>query len=497
MPAHPLEALFHDRASPYDYYVGLVHFATRPATHQRFISVAKRQHRRYSQQVGRWQRLIDVKDRATLQTLKDHILAEASKSDERLAVATAAALVLLDDQLTNSLKDEAHTAKVVLPEDSPFAGARYQLLAPPETPIQQWIDATQSTLDRGNQDFEIDLPGTLGLQWRLFPLDPNPFQVSTTFEELPEHVSTMLRRRLAQRKLTLGAASPVAGLEYHCKGYGDEKHPTDGTPYRFQGLRNDGAVAKGELEAVIQRCHDLQIDILVYPELTLDTDLLGHLQDQLLWSDSPFPAMVVAGSFHEQAQQAGRYVNRSRVFDHQGREILSHDKLKSFRLTPGNIAQIQGPERQAALCQTLGIEAASGGYERIEEGQHLRIVDGPLGRMITSICLDYCGESIDAIAIRSQSNVFWAPAMTPSLGEFTRRARRYGTFCRGMSLVVNSEWLLEATGIDEEKREAFRSFCYLPMHGSIDGELCEETQTLRLFKVGEILDALRGKNPVH
>lgn len=495
-----LKSLFHPRPQLFDCYVGLIHFATQPGRLQRFEEAAKREHARIMAQVASWTWTVKAWAPDTLREMGEHLVVESQKTEEHLHVAVAAALMTLDRALSGR-HIEAHTAEVRLPVEEPFKSSRYRLLGPPETPIEGWIkSADLPEIPRRGDDFEIDLATALDLRWRAFPLEPNPFQVTVSFESLPAQVAAQLRERVERKNLVVGLVSPLAGLAYDFKSYPRELHPTDGTPYRFQGLSCRPSTAEDDIDRVLKRCRELEVDVLVYPELTLDGDLLGHLKEQLRWHNTDgFPALVVAGSFHEPAESAGRYVNRSRVFDHLGEEILRHDKLKRFRLTPADIARIKDDDKRQALCEALGIDATKGGHERIEQGQSLRIVDGPLGRMITSICLDYCGRSLDAVAKRSRSNLFWVPTMSPSLEMFKGRAAELGAYCRATTVVANSEWLLEATGVEEKLRDGLRSLCYLPYRGgkSIPLAPVDGVASLRLFRVCEIIEAIGERHSIH
>lgn len=499
-PIEALKELFHSDLGLFEAYAGLLHLAMRPPQRQRIEEISKRQHQRIARAIDHWSRSVDRWNHQTLKQLGEQLVREAGKSDQRLAVELVAALKVLDDALTVRAL-EAHNVEVLLPEGEPFRSAHYRLLRPPEAPILGWIeDADLPPIPRDSGDSEVDLPVALELGWRAFPVAPSLSGVTTVFEDLATHVAVPLRERVDQKCLTVGLVSPINGIGYQCKGYRDEVHPKDGTPYRFEGLLGDEEVARGEIQAVLERCRDLEVDVLMYPELTLDADLQGFLKDEIRWSDEDrFPAMVIAGSFHESAANAGCYVNRTRIYDGLGEEIYQHDKLKRFRLTPEDIAKIKDPGCQKRLCEALGIDGEGGGHERIEQGHIMRIVDGPLGRMVTSICLDYCGGSIEGIAKSSRSNLFWVPTMSSSLGPFRERARELGKFCKATTVVVNSEWLLEGVGIDEAHREPLRSHCYLPFSSrdSIEVIIDSSVPSLRLFRIGEIIESLGGKNSVH
>lgn len=172
-----------------------------------------------------------------------------------------------------------------------------------------------------------------------------------------------------------------------------------------------------------------------WPDGTVDIFVAYELSKD---EESEYPVMVVAGSFHEQIEDdPGEFVNRSRAFDYDGEEIeeLRHDKLKAFQLTPGDLARMD-EDRREELRRKMHLPEGGGGVERIRGGSRLRIVDTPMGRMVTTICLDFCGVMAD-LAKASGVNVAWVPTMSPTLRRFREHAKSLGEHAGTASFVVN------------------------------------------------------------
>jgi hypothetical protein len=99
------------------------------------------------------------------------------------------------------------------------------------------------------------------------------------------------------------------------------------------------------------------------------------------------------------------------------------------------------------LQEVLGL-GPTGGYEDIQPGQELVLVETPWARLAFPICLDYCGTDLEGLFVATATNLFLVPAMSPRMQPFHERARALGTSNRATSLGVNSSWLLERLGLE-------------------------------------------------
>ncbi len=364
--------------------------------------------------------------------------------NERLAVGCGAILRALD-HYHRGLRPELQHQEILLPDR--LGGGASVFLPPPANPIAGAVAAGESkgrSLSRRLDHQRHDLQWILGLYWRVVSLDRYP--VRPRFFELEAASAVRLAKPLARSELRVGLASPFADLGYDFDSEPARCHRTKGVPYRFVSMSSDDReAARGVIDGILAAAAEYRIDLLCFPELTLDNDLLGHLRDRLKSGEADSqPALTVTGSFH--LSHRARWVNRCHVLDARGRILFEQDKCKEFQLTPELAAASPG------LCRKLGLEAERGGYEKIDCASHLEVADTPIGRLVTPICLDFCGEEIRELLVDSRANFYLVPAMTPRMGDFRQRARDLGTLCRGSSFVVNSAWLLEQIGRLSEER---------------------------------------------
>ena len=312
---------------------------------------------------------------------------------------------------------------------------RIAFLAPAASPIAEQVPKDHR-LDRSRSDLEHDLDSVLDLWWKVVDLEG--FKVQPSFLCLPALVSEELGRRFERRKdLRIALASPFANLAFEASGDPSRRHSDDGTPYRFIGLAPASMeAARKTLGEIVAACAEEEVDVLCFPELSLDTDLLAHLHLLLESSNSTLhPALVVAGSFH--VSEATGWVNRCRAFDGFGRKLFEQDKCLPYRLPATQASEL--PEELRAL---LGIDAR-GGFEDIQLSSTLFVIDSSVGRLATPICLDFSGQELRDLFVRTGTNLLFVPAMTPRLHDFQARARDLGTQTRATTFVANSSWLLK------------------------------------------------------
>lgn len=448
---------------------------------------------------GTWYALVTAK-RAAVQRLahgappkwsaelRTFLLRELRIEDgERLLALAVGTLVALDDihwRLGSSVDYE----DVALPAwPTILGGVRMTFARVPSNPIEKLVPESLK-LPRNLGHFKNDLVQTLGLRWLILELDRYP--VRARFQPFEAVVARILIDRLEDhRDLRLALASPTQGFDYTIKSRPSEAHPQDGVPYRFVGLACEPADAKVTLDKILDACREQGVDVLCFPELTLDPDLMGHLCDRLRYrNEEDHPALVIAGSFHHEYDDGRGWVNRCQVLDPYGRVLLKQDKCVAFKI-PASQAREMSPQ----LLAKLGIDGR-GGHEDIAVGEELTFLDSGLGRMLFPICLDYCGDQLTELLLDSRPNLFWVPAMTPTMSAFHERARFLGGRLRASSFVVNSRWLLEQIGLSQEEIERSLVTSYLPCRGGLWDRLetLEGAEELRLFRICVILEGLAG-----
>jgi len=370
------------------------------------------------------------------------------EADPRFLVALSVILQELDHYHSLRWQNVGSTT-VELPAE--LGGSRTLFLKPPEAPIADLIPEP-NRLPRHRGDLRNDPRSILDLWW--YPVDLDRHAVQPKVGVLEARTAKELDRRLRKTgDLRIGLASPFANLDYVVRS--DAARCGDrGTPYRFAEVAPESrAEARESLAGILADCARHEIDLLCFPELTLDAGLLHDLR-LLLGTRNParHPLLTVAGSFHADSDDG--WVNRCRVLGAAGTVLFSQDKCVAYSL-PG----AQTTER---LCATLGIDNR-GGYEDITQCATLQILDSPLGRLATPICLDFCGDELHGLLVESCVNLLLVPAMTPRMELFHERARDLGTQNRAATFVVNSAWLLRQMGVSDEPKHLL--LAYLPgMH---------------------------------
>lgn len=338
---------------------------------------------------------------------------------------------------------------------------------------------------RGIDDYKNDLRSYLELWWYLVPLENRP--VSPLYLQMDAEVSAVLAQRLERpQELTIGLASPFANLDFSIHSDPERLHHRDGTPYRFVGLATDPEqmrASRAALARIAASCKTHRVDILCFPELTLDTDSLRELA-HLLAADNcdDQPVLVIAGSFHLPGDHG--WMNRCTVLDGCGRKLFEQNKSVAFRIPPQR-AQALG----AAGRALLGIDER-GGYEDIDVGTELVIVDSPLGRMVTPICLDFCGDELIDLVTASCVNFFLVPAMTERMKNFHQQAVHLGTRTGAASFVANSVWLLKRLAKSDAAIDNELSVMgYLPRRGGLftRAQRAADCEDLRLFTMRVLL----------
>ncbi len=384
----------------------------------------------------------------------------------------AAGLLRALDRFHAAHRLEADLQSVSLP--AALGGGETLFLPPPLSPLEDLVPPKRR-LGRSQGDLENDLGSILHLSWHLVALEDLPVQPEV--RRLPPLVAETLSHRLRQSSdLRIATAFPFAALDYVIRSDPDRCHAEKGTPYRFaemEPLREGREI----LEEVLRDCAREKVDVLCFPELTLDTSLLSHL-GLLLKSrnETLHPLLVMAGSFHVDAG-LGR-ANRCHLLDGRGNLLLSQDKCTAYRI-PADQAGRMRPE----ILAGLGIDER-GGYEDIQSAETLHIRETPLGRLATPICLDFCGNQLRDLFIQTRVNLFLVPAMTPRMGPFYARAREFGSFNRATTIVVNSAWLLRSLGLRSRRH---RALVYVPAWKGLRGGGRPLSDHLALFTIRELL----------
>ncbi len=147
------------------------------------------------------------------------------------------------------------------------------------------------------------------------------------------------------------------------------------------------AALERHLNLLLEAACRQQVDLILLPELTVDSVSLDHIRKQLNTRLAEYPRAIVPGSFHFWEDEEPRPFNGTRLLDSLGAELLSHRKAGRFRITPEHVARAPHFFR----CCT---HVAGGGvlcdpiYEDIDRTASLQFLDTSLGRLAVAICAD-------------------------------------------------------------------------------------------------------------
>lgn len=326
-------------------------------------------------------------------------LHELSTEDAAL-LELAAALKALD--LRHAHREDLRGLEVEL------AGGRTAIVLPtPPNPVEAKV---ASHLFRGPEHFDHVLSHILALQVSIAVL-PTDWRVVWT--EAPPLTRAALTRRVEAGSVRVGAASPLR--EVRLKEVVRLPPPGGDQAKLFviTGVEDqDHADARLELTSLAKRVREQRVDVLVIPELTLDPPLAAHLGQELHGRDAP--ALIIAGTFHEAV--GTHHVNRCRTHAADGAILMTQDKAFPFTEVTQN-----GNRTEDIACSTV-----------------LQLLETPIGRIATPICIDFFGGSLPKLLEATRVTGVFVPAMTRWASEYPTHARQLGTTNRAFTVVANS-----------------------------------------------------------
>lgn len=378
------------------------------------------------------------------------------------ALAEAAAMLRALDGLHLAEAPHHHGLTVTLPDG--LGGGRALLLGPAPAGLER-LGAADRHLVRGHRHRTHAVRDLLGLSFHV-RRDDSAHRVAV--RRLPAVVGASLRRALRREPLRLGVASgPV--VRYAVTRREDQATDHFGVPFWLDGVdARDRDEALRQLDEAVDAARAARVSVLLFPELTLDEALLARLQVKLAAAPGGLPALVVAGSFHRRVDGIPR--NRCTVLDGGGEVLWVQDKQVPYEL----------PEDQAGSVGVVGQAAV----EAIEACDTLVVVDGPLGRMSSPICLDFCGTWLRDLFVELGVNLLLVPAATPRTDDFVQRARELGTDARTTTIVANAAWLLALAGRAEEAA----ALLYMPLRDALWRRSAQPDGAFDVFNINELLD---------
>ncbi len=192
-------------------------------------------------------------------------------------------------------------------------------------------------------------------------------------------------------------------------------------PFRYMRTKKPArSEVKQKLEALLTAAIDHDVDVLIFPELTVDHDAQTVIGDFLAFRNTQAQLkLVVAGSFHRERYEGG-YVNLAPMLDWQGNVVWRHRKLQPYKMLSGEIAKSPNVNEILRL-----FKAKTGNHveENIQTSYPLAFVDTPIGRMATLICLDYLLDKVYEAVGHVGCHYLWVPLMTASIGMFEGHAK--------------------------------------------------------------------------
>lgn len=224
-------------------------------------------------------------------------------------------------------------------------------------------------------------------------------------------------------KLTIALSPYDSGFEPELMTY--QETDQGAIPFRYVRIKKpELSDVKSKLEAILTAAKDQGVDVLVFPELTVDHDALTLIVNFLAHNNSPDQLkLVVAGSFHRERDEGG-FVNLASMLDWQGNVVWQHRKLQPYSLLSGEIAKSPNVKRIRSLFKA---RAGKHVEENIRTSHPLAFVDTPIGRMATLICLDYLSGNVSQAIGRVGCHYLWVPLMTTSIDTFKSHAKdQYG-----------------------------------------------------------------------
>ncbi|MBF0275026.1 MAG: hypothetical protein HQK84_07325 [Nitrospinae bacterium] len=277
------------------------------------------------------------------------------------------------------------------------------------------------------------------------------------------------------KELTIGLAPYDSGFSFDVKIYESSKPKK---PFRYSSIQSPAPEkVRKKLETILNEAVKRNVDILVFPELTIDHDAYSAIKNWLsLHNEETGIKLVVAGSFHAE-KSSGGYVNRSLMLDFYGNTVWEHIKKAPFILSHNDINKSPHVDK---ICKEFGITPGNSLIEKIQTASPLVMIDTPIGRMATLICLDYLNTIVPEILRDVSCDFFWVPAMTPSTNDFKREARdTYAKKFRVFSTVCASRSICELLGTNEKAE----SFIWVPMKNFNSGKAMKNKNGLITLKL--------------
>lgn len=208
---------------------------------------------------------------------------------------------------------------------------------------------------------------------------------------------------------------------------------------------------------------------IVFPELTIDIAQRALLTQRLRKQAGSHLVMLQAGSFHETLVIEGKTFNTAPLVNSQGRELLTHRKLRPFsKVSPG-------------------VDPVT---EDISLGDTIHVLATPVGLLTVLICKDFLDDHPCVLTLLSDVPVEWV--LVPSFGD-EKTIRQHKVRAKAQGLVRTGSHIALAqifNNLDDPTRqptECVRGF------GHIGGNAAPEPQVPE--NGGLVVFPLQAENP--
>lgn len=195
---------------------------------------------------------------------------------------------------------------------------------------------------------------------------------------------------------TLAGRPPSA----FCAHFTDGVHP-DWVPNAlgktFERMTDRNARCQSILGAVAA-AREREATIVVLPENTISASIVSELRSKLRKSGSPYPQLIVPGSYHRVDAQ-GEARNTALLLSADGTAIASHQKVTFF----GTRVESRESDR--------------GFQEGISPGKEIHALASPFGLLSMGICLDFCDADPSVSELWNAVGPEWM--LVPSMGHGT------------------------------------------------------------------------------
>lgn len=204
-----------------------------------------------------------------------------------------------------------------------------------------------------------------------------------------------------------------SGLEFSKRGFkvgmfplGCSSHPqfkvTDDGLY-FHAVNERATVAREaliqELEEILAFSVEHSIDLVVLPELMVDSEVRARLRATLKNSRRHFPKGVVAGSFHTwkggDLPGTSRARNETALVGVAGETLLRHEKRGRFRLPVADIERLGDwfidPPTSYPHHEVV---------EHLQFAPEIEVFDTELGRIALAVCADCISPGDEGLGVR-------------------------------------------------------------------------------------------------